>query len=213
MEKKLLCLILLSFLTFSCSSVHTFANKDVDRNGKIAVVIGETQFEEVHRIIANDLSDKFNSGSKLKVIPQSKVKEILGSYPMRIQGPYKIVGTDTELNYSLHDIDTLSKYAKKLNVNYLYVFWIPKVIHEKSFASPDGRKGVTQPETMVHYYIGELIEFPSRRIIAQGQVEIVYYMNLKVLGGGGPPQNIKDMSEEFSEIAVKEIIEKTDIGK
>lgn len=210
---KKIILVLFSLSVLSCGSTHKFLNTDINPGGRIAVIIAETKYEEINVMLANGMSDLLEAKSKLTVVHQHRVKSLLGTYPERIRGPYKQLGEEIETDYTRHDMDTLAAYAKKLNANYLYVFWIPTGIENKIITTdPNGIQRESAGFT-IYNYIGELIEFPSRRIIAQGEAELSFIPNAIVIGPGGPATSSKEMVIDFSESAVKEIINKTGIGK
>lgn len=200
MKKLVSIFFILSMLIPLSCSMHKFVNKDINPKSKAAVIIAETKFPDVNELYANNLTDGLAAKSKLTVIPQSKVKAILGSYPQRIKGPYKLMGMDApKIDYALHDMDKLAAIAKKLNVQYLYVFWIP--------ISKNMIQGGT--EIVDYYYIGELVEFPSKRIIAHVEIDMAYVKE----GATNGPKNVKEMCGWYSEAAVKDIIDNTGIGK
>lgn len=213
MYMKKFFLVLLSLSFFSCYSTHKFLNTDINPGGRIAVVIAETKYDDVNTIIANSMSELLEAKSKLTVVHQHKVKSIIGTYPERIRGPYKHLGDEIEPDNKRRDMDTLAVYAKKLNVNYLYVFWIPICVESKIITTdPYGNTRESAGFTG-YYYIGELIEFPSRRIIAQGEAELSYIPNATVIGSRKPAASSREMAINFSELAVDEIIKNTGIGK
>lgn len=61
----------------------------------------------------------------------------------------------------------------------------------------------------MYNYIGELIEFPSRRIIAQGEMMMVYLKK----GNTNGPKSVEEMCKWYSDVTVKELIDNTGIGK
>jgi hypothetical protein len=201
MKKIIPVLISLSaFFMLSCFSAHNFINKDVKPKSKLAVIIGDTKFNTENALYANNVTVGLSAGSKMTVLSQKQVKSVLGSYPERIKGPYKISGMDKpKIDYALHDIDELASIAKKLNVQYIYVFWIPQAEDQIG----PGVHGV------IYNYIGELIEFPSRRIIAQGEMMMAYLKK----GNTNGPKSVEEMCKWYSDVTVKEIIDNTGISK
>lgn len=191
------------FFILSCSSTHNFINKDINPKSKIAVIIGETKYGKESSLYANNFTSALAGGSKLKVLTQNQVKAALGSYPERIQGPYKVIGMEEpKMDYTRHDMDRFAEIAKKLNVQYLYVFWFAQSVKEIS-----GRNEVTK-----YWYVGELIEFPSRRIIAQAN-HLMFYFSKETDVVGDAPKSIEDMCKIFSEMNAKDIIKNTGIAK
>ncbi|PKL16289.1 MAG: hypothetical protein CVV49_17020 [Spirochaetae bacterium HGW-Spirochaetae-5] len=203
MKKFLPVLLLLSVILILSCSTHKFINKDVNPKGKIAVIIGDTKLKSENALYADNFSQALKAGSTLNVLSQKQIKSSLGSYPERIKGPYKIVGVDEQPkpDYSLRDMDSLAAIAKKLNVQYLYTFWIPQAIHAKQAGS----------EAVQYWYVAELIEFPSRRIIAQGDMNMIYI--IKGNTAGPVPRSVEDMCKYFSEIVAKEIIENIGVSR
>ena len=206
MKKILSALLVLTSLSMlsGCSPIK-YINSDVNTNGKIAVLICETRLSKENALFAGYFSDALAKGSKLKVISQSQVKSILGSYPERIKGPYRIKGTEFEVDYSLHDLDSLAAVAKKLNVQYIYAIWIPHSIELVQAGN----------HLPVYSYVSELIEFPSRRIMVQTKWEMTYSKDgsgITVVGGSAP-RNEKDMCKFNSELLVADLIKNTGIGK
>ncbi len=190
------------FFILSCSSTHNFINKDVNPKSKIAVIIGETKYSAESASYAKHFTAGLAGGSRLTVLTQNQVKAALGTYPERIQGPYKVIGMEKpKMDYTRHDLDRLAAIAKKLNVQYLYVFWFAQSVKEIA-----GKDEVTK-----YWYVGELIEFPSRRIIAQADSTMFYFG--KDTGVGDAPRSIEDMCKVFSEMYVKDIINNTGIAK
>lgn len=204
MKKFTAALLIFSvFFILSCSSTHTFINKDVNAKSRIAVIIGETKFGKESTLYANNFTAALAGGSKLTVLTQNQVKASLGTYPERIQGPYKVIGMEEpKMDYTRHDMDRLAAIAKKLNVQYLYVFWFAQSVKEVS-----GGNEVTK-----YWYVGELIEFPSRRIMAQGN-HLMFYFSKETNVVGDAPRSIEDMCKIFSEMNVKDIINNTGIAK
>lgn len=195
-------LMLLTVFILSCSSIHNYINKDVNPKGKIAVIIGETKYGKESTLYANNFTAALTGGSKLTVLTQNQVKAVLGSYPERIQGPYKVFGMDEpKVDYTRHDMDRLAAIAKKLNVQYIYVFWFASSIKEVANGS----------EATKYWYIGELIEFPSRRIMAQGNMTLAYIGSGPVIGTA--PRSVDDMCKIYAEGFAKEMIQNTGIAK
>lgn len=206
MKKALLTLFMLtSLLILSGCSPIKYVNTDFNTNGKIAVLICETKLTKENAMFAGYFSDGLARGSKLRVISQNQVKSMLGSYPERIKGPYRIKGTEFEVDYSLHDLDALAAVAKKLNVQYLYAIWIP---HSIELIQAGNRMPVYE-------YVAELIEFPSQRIMVQTKYQMTYAKDGSgmIVVGGSAPRNEKDMCKFYSEILVADLIKNTGIGK
>lgn len=198
MTKRLVVAFFLSlFLMISCS-YHTFTTKDIDPSGKIAVIICETQSSNVHALLADSISERFEAGSKLIVVPQYKVKAVLVDYPIRIRGPFRILGLDYKVENSRLDLNTLSGIAQKLNVNYIYAIWIPQAIEDLSFGEKYRR--------IMYTLVVELIEFPSRRVIA-------YYQDRMIACASSDCNDIKESCDFYSDLVVKDIIDNTGIGK
>lgn len=195
-------LMLSTVFIFSCSSIHNYINKDVNPKGKIAVIIGETKYGKESALYADNFTLALTGGSKLTVLAQNQVKAVLGSYPERIQGPYKVFGMDEpKVDYTRHDMDRIAEIAKKLNVQYVYIFWLASAI--KEFANGyDATK---------YWYIGELIEFPSQRIMAQGNMILFYIGGGLVIGTA--PRSVEDMCKIYAEGFAKEMIQNTGIAK
>lgn len=195
-------LILSAFFMQSCASYHTFINKDVNPKSKIAVIIGETKYSDESASYAKHFTSGLTGGSRMTVLTQSQVKATLGSYPERIQGPYKVIGMEEpKMDYTRQDIDRLAAIAKKLNAQYLYVFWFAQSVKEIA-----GRDEVTK-----FWYVGELIEFPSRKIIAQVNSTMFYFgKDTNVVNA---PKSIEDMCKVFSDYYTKDIIKNTGIAK
>ncbi len=188
------------FFALSCSSIHNFINKDITAGSTIAVIVAETKYSKVNSLYADDFTALLSEQTGLKVISQKQVSSVLGSYPERIQGPYKIIGTDEpKIDYNRHDIDTLAEIAKKLNAQYLYVFWIPVSVTAIIGGS----------ELKQYRYISELIEFPSRRTVAQGNMLMCYVAEGSTKG----PRTMEEMCRFYSEAAVKDIIQNTGAGR
>jgi hypothetical protein len=194
------CVMAVSMLS-SCYTVHSFINKDVKTDGKIAVIIGNTKYAEVDGPYADIVSATFASQSKLKVVPQSAVKASIAKYPVRIQGPYTVYGMDEpKVDYNKTDKAALAEMAKKLDVQYVYAFWIDRGVK---------RGGST--DMTFYYYIAQLIEFPSGKVIAQGDMSMMYVSKGTVVGS--VPRSIDEMCKQYGEGAAKEIIQNTGIGK
>ncbi len=213
MKRILFLIVFLSSLIINSGcSIHNFINKEINPNGKIAIIIADTRYNDVNNLIATSISELLESKTRLTVVHQHDIKAVMVEYPERIRGPYKLLGDEVDFNPALHDLDTLAKYASKLNVQYLYVFWVPVGIDNKYITIMNG---VPHESSGLSYYtfVGELIEFPSRKIVAQAQTDLAYIPDAIVLGPGRMAKNTREMAEYFAESVVEEIISETKIGR
>lgn len=193
----MMCLV--AALLPGCSETvsHTFIKTDVKTDGRIAVVMAETKFNEVNIILAGKLEAELSNSTNYQVIPQDVIRQKVKDYPERIKGPYKSAGMSAIQNYTLTDVDALAKIADKIKADYLYVVWLPT-----------GRRvdaGAGDGELIYMDAIVQLFEFPSRREIAHAKYEIHWNQGL-VIGGYHSPE---EGCAAYSKAIVSDIAEQT----
>jgi hypothetical protein len=115
----------------ACSTFNP-VNGDFKPKGRtIAVIAGLDN--EPNELAAQYMSEALRKNTRFQVMPQKQVAQTLGTYPARIQGPYKSAYFEIEVDYAKTDLKKIKAVQQKLGVDYLYVLWTPSatVYNEK----------------------------------------------------------------------------------
>lgn len=130
----------------------------------IAVIAGSPSqgTMQLAEFITQGLSEK----SSFKVLSQKAIKKRVRGYPMEIMTKDKKVLNKEEDDlkqvwFPPSSMATFEKLQKKLNVDYLYVVWIPWMN-----AVTNGRAQTTYQA----WPSGNMIEFPSGRVVATTKI-------------------------------------------
>ena len=127
-----LLLAVLVLLAGSCISTFNPVEGDFKAKGKTLAVIAGLD-NEPNELAAQYMSEALRKNTRFQVMPQKQVAQALGTYPVKIQGPYKSAYFEIEVDYAKTDLKKVKAIQQKLGVDYLYVLWLPSetVYNEK----------------------------------------------------------------------------------
>jgi hypothetical protein len=153
-QRPFFAVLLLLSLTACSYSAFTLTESGFKPKGKsLAVIAGLNN--EVNVVAAKYMSDALGANSRFQVVSQNKVDQSLPAYPTNIKGPYKYAYLNIEPDYSRTDMKKVRDIQQQLGVDYIYVMWSP--------VSTTGNQ-----QTVQHWFIGQLFEFPSGKEIGNG---------------------------------------------
>ena len=76
------------------------------------------------RTLARKMTREFYAQSRFQVVSQGEIRGKLSPYPAKIKAPIRQTYTKTLADFSLTDKKVITEMAEKLDVEYIYIFWL-----------------------------------------------------------------------------------------
>ncbi len=199
--KRGILFLTLSVLVVSCGlSVSSFRVVDSAQSvkpGKVAVIAATEHKAALY--LAFKMTQEFEKQGTFSVMTQKQVSQRLPGYPFKVKGPFRETYTKTVDDFSSTDTKAVAAIARKLGVEYLYIFWTPTLTRYNDTVN------------IVRAY-HQLFAFPGGRQIGNGNFDI-QWMKEGSLYIGSAPESFPEAADFWSKRVVEEVCKKTGMSR
>lgn len=195
-----LCLIFV--LSSACAArqpLFTLTDKELKPRGTtLAVVAGLKR--DINVFMSECMSQALQKNSTFTVTPPAEVAKTLPGYPMNIKGPYRSAYFEIEKDYSKTDREKIREIQNRLQVDYLYVIWVPT-------------SSTLERKIVFVDMISQLFAGPQSNEIGRGAFWSSTGRSTCFLAPSPKPEDIEKSLRAACEEAAKDIAEATGITK